>query len=137
MSNAPTNSGGGYVARRSAGESPRTGCSGFFSLAAPSLRQTSSLGSRRAASSFPLQPPLPGLQALRRATPPVLREGLEAPGALESEAAAASAEALAAASEAGAVAGVGAGAEAAELAEAKPRTRSGSPSPSWAAWSKT
>lgn len=68
---------------------------------------------------------------------PVLREGLEAPGALESEAAAASAEALAAASEAGAVAGVGAGAEAAELAEAKPRTRSGSPSPSWAAWSKT
>ncbi|XP_032190495.1 formin-like protein 5 [Mustela erminea] len=64
----PTNSGGGYVARRSAGESPKTGRSGFFSLAAPSLRRTPSLGSRRAASSSPLQPPLPGRQALRRAT---------------------------------------------------------------------
>lgn len=65
----PTNSGSRYVARRSAGKALRTGCSGFFTLAAPSLRdkpQTSEVGEPRA--RFPLQPPLPGHQALRRAT---------------------------------------------------------------------
>lgn len=64
----PTNSGGGYVARRSAGESPRIGCSGFFSLTASSPRQTRSLGRRRTARSLPSQPPLPGRLALRRTT---------------------------------------------------------------------
>ena len=68
---------------------------------------------------------------------PVLREGPEARGALEWEAAVASAEASVVASRAGVVAGARAGAEAAELTEAGPRTRSGSPLPSWAAWSRT
>lgn len=67
----------------------------------------------------------------------MLREGPEARGALEWEAAVASAEASVVAFGAGVVAGVGDGAEAAELAEARPRTKSGSPLPSWAAWSRT
>lgn len=67
----------------------------------------------------------------------MLREGLEAPGALGLEAVAASVEDSAAASGVEVVAGVVAGAEAAELAEAKLRIRSGFPSPSWAAWSRT
>lgn len=54
---------------------------------------------------------------------PVLREGPEAPGAPEWEAAVASAEASVVASGDGVAAGVAAGAEAAELAEARPRTR--------------
>lgn len=54
---------------------------------------------------------------------PVLREGLEAPGALGLEAVAASVEDSAAASGVEVVAGAVAGAEAAELAEAKLRIR--------------
>ena len=67
----------------------------------------------------------------------VLREGLEAPGALEREATVASAEASVMASGARIAAAVGVGAEAAKLVEARPRTRSDSPLPSWAAWSRT
>ena len=59
----------------------------------------------------------------------VLREGPEAPGALEWEAAVASVEASIVASRAGIAA--------AKLVEARLRTRSGSPLPSWATWSRT
>ena len=65
---------------------------------------------------------------------------LEAPGALEWEAAVASKEDLAAASGAeveGRGLESGVGVEAVELAEARPRVRSGSLSLSWAAWSRT
>lgn len=57
----PTNSGGGYVARRSAGKSPRTGCSRFLSLAALSLlRQTSDLGTGEARAGSPYNHLFPG-----------------------------------------------------------------------------
>lgn len=56
----PTNSGGGYVARRSAGESPRPGCRGSFSLAGPPSAEPQASEAGKPLARFPYNHLFPG-----------------------------------------------------------------------------